>query len=57
MPEVIKQVQTADYQFQIHSLSTLVARYRSSMVIDNPQYTNVLTVSVEDIIPERAAIF
>ena len=57
VPEVIKQVQAADYQFQIHSLSTLVARYSSSMVIDNPQYTNVLTVSVEDIIPERAAIF
>lgn len=53
----LKQVEAAEYQFQIHSLSTLVSRYKSSMLIDNPNFTNVLAISVEDIIPERAAMF
>lgn len=56
-PNSVKQVQAAEYQFQIHSLEALVSRYKSTMLIDNPNYTNILTVSVEDIIPERAAMF
>jgi capsular exopolysaccharide synthesis family protein len=56
-PSTIKQVEAAEYQFQIHSLETLVSRYRNTMVIDNPNYTNILTISVEDIIPERATMF
>jgi tyrosine-protein kinase Etk/Wzc len=56
-PGLIRQMQAAEYQFQIHSVETLVSRYKNSMRIDNPNYTNILTVSVEDIIPERATMF
>jgi len=47
----------ADYQIQIHSKPSLVSRYQSSIVVESPEYTNILQISVEDVIPERAVMF
>ncbi len=47
----------ADYQIQIHSKSSLVSKYQGSMSVESPEYTNILQISVEDVIPERAVMF
>lgn len=44
------------YQIVIHSKEFLINNYISSLNVENPDYTNVLKISLEDIIPERAAI-
>lgn len=44
------------YQFVIHSDDQLIEGIRSNLSINNPDYTNILEVSLNDIIPDRAVI-
>lgn len=44
------------YQVVIHSNDYLIGRIRSSINVSNPDYTNILEVSLSDIIPERAVL-
>lgn len=44
------------YQFVIHSTDYLINRIRADISIENPDYTNILAVSLNDIIPERAEL-
>lgn len=46
----------SSYQFIVHSDSYLVNKYQSSLQVENPDYTNVLVIKIEDIIPERAVL-
>jgi tyrosine-protein kinase Etk/Wzc len=53
----IKTLGTINYLFKIHSLSALVYRFKSSITIENPDYTNILQVTASDGITERAKEF
>jgi capsular exopolysaccharide synthesis family protein len=45
-----------NYEIVIHSKDFLINKYMSTMNVENPDYTNILKVSIEDVIPERAII-
>lgn len=45
-----------DYQIIIHSKEYLINNYLSTINVENPDYTNILKISLEDVIPERAII-
>lgn len=50
-------LQQADYLLQIHSEASLVSRYQSTLNVVTPEYTNILEISVQDVIPARAVMF
>ncbi|GIV29497.1 MAG: sugar transporter [Bacteroidia bacterium] len=45
-----------NYEIIIHSKEFLINKYLGTMTVENPDYTNILKISVEDVIPERAVI-
>ncbi|MCX7727849.1 MAG: polysaccharide biosynthesis tyrosine autokinase [Bacteroidia bacterium] len=45
-----------NYEIIIHSKEFLINKYLSTLNIENPDYTNILKISVEDVIPERAVL-
>lgn len=45
-----------NYEIVIHSKDFLINQYMGTMNVENPDYTNILKVSIEDVIPERAII-
>jgi len=47
---------TINYEIVIHSKEFLINNYISTLNVENPDYTNVLKISLEDVIPERAVI-
>lgn len=52
----INEVVKLGYQIVIHSEDNLVNTFQASLAVENPDYTNVLVISIEDIIPERAVL-
>jgi capsular exopolysaccharide synthesis family protein len=52
-----KLLQQADYMIQIHSTNTLVSRYQETMRVESPEYTNILQLSVQDVIAARGVMF
>lgn len=42
------------YQFKVHSVDALIANIQYNLNVENPEYTNILEVSLNDIIPEKA---
>lgn len=44
------------YQFSIHSRDYLISNIQGNLSIENPEYTNILIVGLQDIIPERATL-
>lgn len=44
------------YQFVLHTNDYLISRILSDVNVENPEYTNILQVSLNDIIPERAQL-
>ncbi|MCW3076603.1 MAG: hypothetical protein JWO32_1212 [Bacteroidetes bacterium] len=44
------------YQFSIHSKDYLINGIRSNIIIENPEYTNVLKIDLKDVIAERAVL-
>ncbi|MDP1801671.1 MAG: polysaccharide biosynthesis tyrosine autokinase [Bacteroidota bacterium] len=44
------------YQFSIHSKDYLISSIQGNLTIENPEYTNILIVKLNDIIPERATL-
>ncbi len=44
------------YQFSIHSKDYLISNIQGNLSIENPEYTNILIVGLQDIIPERATL-
>jgi tyrosine-protein kinase Etk/Wzc len=57
-PQVISQgLESVNYLVQIHTVPSLVARYQSTIKVESPEYTNILAVSIEDVIAERGVKF
>ncbi len=44
------------YQFVPHALETLITQFQANIMVENPAYTNILKISLEDVIPERAVL-
>jgi len=44
------------YQFVIHSTNFLINNIKGNIVVENPDFTNILEVKLTDIIPERAIL-
>ncbi len=49
--------QGGQFEFQVHSLDGLISQYQSGLLIENPEYTNILKISCQDVIPDRAKLF
>jgi capsular exopolysaccharide synthesis family protein len=47
----------SQFEFQIHSIDGLISKYQEGLKIENPEYTNILKISCDDIIPDRAKLF
>ncbi|WP_317899495.1 polysaccharide biosynthesis tyrosine autokinase [Aurantibacillus circumpalustris] len=54
--ETIEGFKTIFYQFNIHNKDYLVNQIRSNLVVENPEYTQILKVVLKDVIPERAIL-
>ncbi|MBL7932045.1 MAG: polysaccharide biosynthesis tyrosine autokinase [Bacteroidia bacterium] len=55
-PATEKAVKDIFYQFTIHSKDYLIDNIRSNISVENPEYTQILRVSLKDVIPERAVL-
>ena len=52
----ISSLSNLDYQVIVHDINTLVYSYQNALGVLNPDYTNVLVITLTDIIPERAVM-
>ena len=52
-----KNFENIHYEFIIHPLNEIVQQYQNSLQLTNPDYTNVIELRQQDIIPERAKLF
>ncbi|MFM2019164.1 MAG: hypothetical protein RL007_2820, partial [Bacteroidota bacterium] len=50
-------MKVTDYLFQVHSTDFLVKNFQANMKVESPDYTNILEISVKDVIPGRAVMF
>lgn len=55
-PDIVPTISALNYQITIHSMDWLIAKFQSNMSVQNPEYTNILSVTIEDIIPEKATL-
>ncbi len=55
--EYTKEVKNLQYEFLPHSVESLVTLFQSRLRIGNPEYTNILQISYEDNLIERAKLF
>lgn len=53
----IDKFQGGQFEFQIHSIDGLISQYQKGLQITNPDYTNILEISCQDVIPSRAKLF
>jgi capsular exopolysaccharide synthesis family protein len=51
------QMKEVDYQVQFHNRSNLVRKYQQAIQVEIPEYSGIVQVTVEDIIPKRAITF
>ena len=56
-PEGLASLADGRYQFVLHSRPWLVNKYKSSMEVENLEYTSILEIRVEDEKSERAKLF
>ncbi len=52
----VDQLSRLDYQIEIHDLNMLVHTFQNSLQVENPDYTNVLVLKFDDILPDRAVL-
>ncbi|MGL5891191.1 MAG: Wzz/FepE/Etk N-terminal domain-containing protein, partial [Bacteroidia bacterium] len=52
-----KNYSASNYLIQIHNKANLIRRYQRALSINNPEYTNILQISVADVIPKRGITF
>ncbi len=45
-----------NYEIVFHSKEFLINKYIQTLTVENPDYTNVLKISIEDVIQERAIV-
>jgi capsular exopolysaccharide synthesis family protein len=53
----IAKLKTDDYIIQIHVHDAMVYQMQMNLDVKNPDYTNVLEVSLKDVLPQRAIVF
>lgn len=53
----INKLKDIDYQFTVHNPASLVYQYQQALTVNNPTYSNILDISLTDIIPQRAITF
>jgi tyrosine-protein kinase Etk/Wzc len=53
----INDMKETNYLFRIHNSANLVYRFQSALFVRNPDYTNILAITLKDIIPSRAVSF
>ena len=53
----INEMQDVNYLFRIHNPAYLVYKFQGAMSVKNPDYTDILQVTLRDIIPNRAISF
>lgn len=51
-----EQISKMEYRIKVHELNQLVSEYQQALNVENPDYTNVLVLTMEDILPERAIL-
>jgi capsular exopolysaccharide synthesis family protein len=56
-PSSVKSLKEVEYLIQIHNHDALVYRFQTGLVVSNPDYTNVLETTLEDVLPQRAVVF
>jgi len=56
-PVSVNNLKPIKYEFRIHNISSLVSTFRSSIAVKNPDYTNILEVTLRDFISNRAVAF
>jgi capsular exopolysaccharide synthesis family protein len=44
------------YQIEIHSKDFLIGTFRSNLRTENPDYSNFINISLDDVLPERAML-
>jgi capsular exopolysaccharide synthesis family protein len=54
---MLNTIQDVNYLFVLQNKGALIRKYKSSLNVNIPEYTGILEVSVEDIIPQRAVTF
>ncbi len=54
--EQLNSLKDIYYQFVIHSNDYLIGRIINDITVENPDYTNILSVNLKDIIPARATL-
>lgn len=55
-PETATALKDIFYQYRVHSKEFLINNIRGNISIENPEYTQILRVSLKDVIPERAVL-
>ncbi len=55
-PKTEKSLKDIFYQFTVHSKQFLINTIRGNISVENPEYTQILRVSLKDVIPERAVL-
>jgi tyrosine-protein kinase Etk/Wzc len=56
-PSLANEMQAVKYEFRIHNTGTLVSNFRNSLTVKNPDYTNIIEISLRDQIASRAVAF
>jgi capsular exopolysaccharide synthesis family protein len=51
------KIKEVDYLIQFHNRANLVRKYQYSINVEIPEYSGIVQVTVEDIIPQRAVTF
>lgn len=56
-PNNIRSLKEVQYYFVVHQKRNLVLRYQSALKVENPEYTNILQLSVTDVLAQRGRLF
>lgn len=56
-PAQLKNLASIEYIFVYQDRAAVVSRVQAALRVDNPDYTNILQLSLTDVVPERAAMF
>jgi tyrosine-protein kinase Etk/Wzc len=54
--KIAGELSKLDYQIVVHDIDRLVRTFQASLQVENPDYTNVLVLKFDDILPERAVL-
>lgn len=56
-PETIESLKQISYLFKVHDMATLVYQFKNALNVENLEYTSILELTLEDVIPTRAVTF